>query len=138
MKDQAVKEKFVEYRARGWSFDRIAKELQVSKQTLINWSRELNLEIRNRRAIEYEALLEQHSMTREKRIEAIGQLLKRMTDELEARSLTTMATERLLGGIIKLLAECEAARTELTFGAEENLYESLNKNLDKTVSQWSS
>jgi orotate phosphoribosyltransferase-like protein len=57
MKDLAVKEQFVELRARGWSFDRIAKELKVSKQTLINWSRELVLEISNRRAIERESLL---------------------------------------------------------------------------------
>ncbi len=137
MKDQNVKEKFVELRARGWSFNRIAEELEVSKQTLINWSREFNLEIRNRRSIEYETLLEQHAMTREKRIEMVGQLLKRMTEELAARSLTTMATERLLDGIIKLLAECEAVRTELTFGAEESLYESLNQNLEKTITQWS-
>jgi len=76
MKDQAVKEEFVELRARGWSFNRIAEKLKVSKQSLVNWSRELSLEIKNRRAIEFEALLEQHAMTREKRIEAIGQLLK--------------------------------------------------------------
>jgi orotate phosphoribosyltransferase-like protein len=57
MKDVSVKGRFVELRARGWSFDRVAKELKVSKQALINWSRELALEIRNRRAIEHEALL---------------------------------------------------------------------------------
>jgi hypothetical protein len=137
MKDVAVKERFVELRARGWSFNRIAKELKVSKQSLINWSREFSLEIKNRRAIEFEALLEEHSMTRQKRIEVIGQLLKRMTEELTARPLTTMPTERLLDGIIKLMAECKAVCTELTFAAEENLYESVNKNLEKTVTQWS-
>jgi len=82
MKDQTVKEKFVELRARGWSFDRIAKELQVSKQTLVNWSRELSLEIRNRRAIEHEALLEQYAVTQAGRIELLGELLKRLKEEL--------------------------------------------------------
>ena len=137
MKDVAVKEQFVELRARGWSFDRIAKELKVSKQSLVNWSRELTLEIRNRRAIEFEALLETYAMTREKRIEAIGQLLKRMNEELAARTLTTMPTERLLDGILKLMAESEAVETELTFGAEGNLMELLNKNLETTITHWS-
>ena len=36
MKDQETKEKFVELRAKGLSFDRIAQELHVSKQSLIN------------------------------------------------------------------------------------------------------
>lgn len=51
MKDQETKERFVELRAKGWSFDRIARELKVSKQTLINWSRELALQIGNLKAI---------------------------------------------------------------------------------------
>ena len=77
MKDVAVKEQLVELRARGWSFDRIAKELKVSKQSLVNWSRELSLEIRNRRSIEHEALLEQFALTHEGQIE---RLLHRLTD----------------------------------------------------------
>ncbi len=137
MKDVMVKEQFVELRAKGWSFDRIAKELTISKQTLVNWSRELSLMIRNRRAVEFEALLEMHAMTREKRVEAIGQLLQRMNQELASRTLTTIPTERLLDSILKLMAESEAVGTELTFGAEGNVMELLNKNLETTVTHWS-
>lgn len=137
MKDQAIKVRFVELRALGWSFDRIAKELKVSKQTLINWSRELTLEIRNQRAIEYEALLEQHAMTREKRIEALGQILKRMNEELAARTLSELPTERLLDGILKLMAASKTVETELTFGAEGNVIDMLSTSLDKTVTHWS-
>lgn len=137
MKDQVVREKFVELRAYGWSFDRIAKELKVSKQTLISWSRELTLEIRNRRAIEYEALLEQHAMTREKRIEALGQILKRMNEELAARTFSELPTERLLDGILKLMATSKTVESELTFGAEGNVMDMLSTSLDKTVTHWS-
>jgi hypothetical protein len=137
MKELAVKEQFVELRARGLSFTGIAKELQVSKQTLMNWSRDLSLEIRNRRAIEFEALLEMHALTREKRIEAIGQLLKRMNQELAARPLTEIPTERLLDSILKLMAESEAVGSELSFGAEGNVMELLNKDLETTVTHWS-
>jgi len=41
MKDQQTKEKFIELRAKGLSFDKISRELRISKQTLINWSKKL-------------------------------------------------------------------------------------------------
>jgi len=40
MKDQKLKEEFLVLRAQGQSFEKIAKQLKVSKQTLINWSRD--------------------------------------------------------------------------------------------------
>ena len=138
MKDQAVKEKFVELRAMAWSFDRIAKELHVSKQTLVTWSRDFALEIQNRRAIEYEALLEQHALTREKKVEALGLIFKRMREELETRSFTTIPTQKLPEGILKLIGEVKDIDGELTFRVRENLMESLNTGLDTTVSHWSS
>src|ERR1700741_3135500 len=39
MKDQQTRNRFVELRAQGWSYERIAKELGVSKQTgnVLEW-----------------------------------------------------------------------------------------------------
>jgi transcriptional regulator with XRE-family HTH domain len=56
MKDQSVKEEFLKLRAKGWSFNRIAKQLGVSKPTLLAWSRDFALEIRNQKALEHENL----------------------------------------------------------------------------------
>jgi len=47
MKEQTVKERFLALRAQGLSFEKIARQLKVSKQTLINWSREFRYEISN-------------------------------------------------------------------------------------------
>ena len=47
MKEQTIKERFLVLRAQGLSFERIAKQLKVSKQTLINLSREFHYEISN-------------------------------------------------------------------------------------------
>jgi hypothetical protein len=137
MKDQAVKEQFVEFRARGWSFYRIAKELKVSKQSLVNWSRELSLEIRNRRAIEHEALLEQYALTREGRIEFLGDLVKKLREELASRSLASVSTERLVDLTLKVGEEWQGVVPELTLGTEEDPLDSLNKSLMKTVTHWS-
>jgi hypothetical protein len=137
MKDLAVKEQFVELRARGWSFDRIAKDLKVSKQTLINWSRELALEISNLRGIEHESLLEQYTLTREGRIEFLGDLVKKLREELASRSLATVSTERLVDLTLKVGEEWKEVTPELTLGTEEDALDSLNKSLMKTVTHWS-
>ena len=39
-----TKRRFIELRAKGYSFDKIAKELGKAKQTLLDWSRELDQE----------------------------------------------------------------------------------------------
>jgi transposase-like protein len=36
-----TKRRFIELRAKGYSFDKIAKELGKAKQTLLDWSRDL-------------------------------------------------------------------------------------------------
>ncbi len=47
MKDNETKNKFIELRAKGFSFAKISKELKTSKQTLVTWSKDLTLEIKN-------------------------------------------------------------------------------------------
>jgi len=47
MKNLSLKEQFVELRAKGHSYSSIAKELKKSKQTIINWSKELQFEVSN-------------------------------------------------------------------------------------------
>jgi len=96
MKDQETRERFVELRARGLSFDKISKELKVSKQTLIDWSRGLQEEIGNLKAIELEALQEKYFLTKEKRIELFGERLKAIKEELDKRDLKDVATDKLI------------------------------------------
>ena len=60
MKDDTIKSKFIELRAKNWSYNRIADELKVSKQTLITWSKDLSHVISNLRAMEIEELQERY------------------------------------------------------------------------------
>jgi len=95
MKDMKTKERFVELRAKGWSFEKIAKELKVCKQTLINWSKELSIMISNLRAIELEALQEKYYSTKKARIELFGKRLEAIKKELEKRDLSEIPTAKL-------------------------------------------
>jgi hypothetical protein len=96
METSATKEKFIELRAQGLSFDKIAGELHKSKQTLIDWSKELEEEIANLKAVELEALYEKYFLLKQNRLQTFGEILKRLRAELETRELANVPTDKLL------------------------------------------
>lgn len=95
MKDQETQQRFIQLRAQGWTFQRIGSELNVSKGTLINWSRKFQFEIQNHRAIELEALRDQLIASREERARQLGQRLSQVAAELATRDLSSVSTGRL-------------------------------------------
>src|SRR5437660_4223812 len=95
MKDHETQQRFVELRSQGWSFNRIAAELNVSKSTLINWSRKFRFELQNLRAVELEALREKLIDTTEKRAQELANQLRMVEFELQMRDLSKVSTTRL-------------------------------------------
>ncbi len=96
MKDPELRRKFIELRAGGISYVKISKKLNVSKNTLISWSKQLQLDIANHRAIEKEGLCEEFRLGYEQRIRITGNLLTRITEELLSRDLSDVPTPKLL------------------------------------------
>ena len=95
MNDLEKQQRFVFLRAEGWSFARIAQEIQISKPTLIKWSRKFQFDVQNHRAINAEALQEKWLSTREARINALGEHLRKVETELSSRNLADLSTSRL-------------------------------------------
>ena len=81
MHDQKTQQQFIELRVQGRSYARIAEELQVSKRTLIEWSRKFQFEIQNQRAIELEALRERYLASREEQVRQLGERLREVEAE---------------------------------------------------------
>ena len=96
-----TKERFIELRAKGWSFDKIAKELGKAKQTLIDWSKELETEIANLKALELEALYEKHYLLKENRLRTFGAMISKIKKEIESRDLSDVPTDKLLDLLLK-------------------------------------
>ena len=96
-----TKERFIELRAKGWSFDRIAKELGRAKQTLIDWSKDLQEEIANRKALELDALYETYYPQRESRLQTFGAMLTKIKEEVMSRDLSDVPTDKLLDLFLK-------------------------------------
>ena len=93
---QELKQAFIELRAKGHSLDKCAKQPKVAKATLCNWSRELEEEIARLKAIELEALQEEYYLAKEGRIKLLGEQLKAIQKELNARGLADVPTSRLV------------------------------------------
>lgn len=101
METLSTKERFIELRAKGYSYDRIAKELGKAKQTLIDWGRELQEEIANLKALELEALYEQYYLLKESRLKNFGEMLIKIKKELDTRDLSDVPTDKLLELLLK-------------------------------------
>lgn len=91
-----LKSKFVELRAKGHSYAKIAKQLKVAKSTLANWNQELEEDIASLKAMELEALQEQYYLLKEGRIRFLGEQIKAIQEELKRRDLSKVSTEKLL------------------------------------------
>jgi len=96
-----TKHRFIELRAKGYSYDKIALELNKAKQTLIDWSKELKGEIEIRKATELELIYESYFLLKKSRLQSLGDLLLRIETEIGERSLSTIPTDKLLDIYLK-------------------------------------
>ena len=103
-----TKERFIELRAKGYSFDKIALELNKAKQTLIDWSRELKEEIEIRKATELELIYESYFLLKKSRLQSLGDILLRIETEIGQRSLSTIPTDKLLDIYLKYSNQIKA------------------------------
>lgn len=96
------KQAFIELRAKSTSYDSIAKQIGVSKPTLIKWSEELADELSNYKAIEREALRELYLASKKHRIIIQGEQLKVMRKELAKRDFSDVPTYKLVELVTRL------------------------------------
>jgi restriction endonuclease Mrr len=118
-----AKERFIELRAKGWSFDKIAKETGKAKQTLIDWSKDLQDEIANRKALELEALYESYYLLKENRLQTFGVMLTKIKTEVERRDLSDVPTDKLLELLLKYNSQIKEEIVEPIFKSSQELIE---------------
>jgi transposase len=124
------KERFIEMRAKGYSFDRIAKELGKAKQTLIDWSKDLQEEIANLKALELEALYEKYYLLKETRLQTFGEMLSKIKTEIERRELSDVPTDKLLELLLKYNSQVNEEIVEPVFKSSKEIKE---EELDKEL-----
>ena len=95
MHDNQTVQRFIERRAQGWTYARLMTELNVSKPTLIAWSRKHQFQIHNLKAIELEALREQWLASTTERVNTLGEQLRQGEAELAKRDVSVLTTPQL-------------------------------------------
>lgn len=118
-----VKEKFIELRAQGFSFDKIAGKMKIAKVTLVNWAKEYEEEIANLRSLELEALYEKYFLLKEHRIKHFGNMLNKVREELEKRNLKDIPTDKLLDIYNKMFIMAKDEIIEPVFKSSEAIQE---------------
>jgi transcriptional regulator with XRE-family HTH domain len=96
MIDQDKKMRFIELRANGWSFDKIATEIGVSKPTLIKFNKKYAARICEAKRIKLEEAQEKYYLSAQKKIELYGKRLLAFKDLLDKRDLSVFTTAQLL------------------------------------------
>lgn len=115
----AEKQKFIELRARGFSFDKLSKELGISKPTLLKWSQEYSKEIANLTYFQLEAILAQFRLEKNARVEAMASLLDRASEELKSRPLDNLSIKELLYVINHAQERLQAELSSVRFVTNE-------------------
>lgn len=123
-KSQAVREKFMELRARGMSYERISESINVSKTTLVKWGQQMEAQISELRGQELELMLERFRLTREYRVERFARMLDKIEVVVEKRELDTVQTDRLIRLYIRTMEairnEVEPSKLEVGVTVEES------------------
>jgi transposase len=102
------KQRFIQLRAQGYSFDKIAEQLEVSKPTLLSWSGELYSEVQEAVFHEQEQLLNQYQVMRRARFEVYTRLLSEALQELSKRAEENRKLEKLsVSELLKLALTLE-------------------------------
>jgi hypothetical protein len=118
-----TKRRFIELRAKGYSFDKIAKELGKAKQTLLDWSRELDQQIAQAKALELDSLYESYSLYKEARLKTLGEILSKLKKEVDNRDLTDLPTDRLLDLFLKYEGVVKESLVEPVFKSSREIEE---------------
>ena len=113
-----VQNQFVELRAKGNSYDNIAKTLGVSKSTLLSWSKDLSMAIENERNVAMDAIYEKHKLAKRHQMEMLGLQLGKVREELEKRDLSEVSTDTLVAMQLKLLDAVNSSGVSVTFKGE--------------------
>ena len=115
MHDEQTIQRFIELRSQGWPFARLSAELNVSKPTLIKWSRKHQFQIQNLRAIELEAVADKWLCSVSERLNHLGEQLQKVEAELAGRDIKELSTPQLHSLARNLRRQMEQAAGPVRF-----------------------
>ena len=99
MDKEEKKNRFIELRSKGYSFESISKKVHVSKKTLIEWSKCLKTDIENAKAMIRDTYIE--------KFKKLNKLRSNVLNELEAMDLKKVPVNMLLSTLRYIESEVD-------------------------------
>lgn len=125
MKNTETKASFIELRAQGQSYAKIAEALKISKSTCTAWEQELGQEIAEREREHLQELYDLYAMHKTSRIQHLGETLKRIDTALAAKDLAELPADKLLELKLRYERELKAEYVEPPAPIQENSLEAI-------------
>lgn len=128
-------QRFIQLRAKGLSYAKISNEIGINKNTCIKLSKQYEIEIRNTKQIELEAIREEFFLMKKQKLIILSKQLQKIRDQLEIRDFSDIETKDLIklqSDLIKQI-EFEFDRGGVLFGTKKNLSD---VNFDYSVETW--
>jgi predicted DNA-binding protein YlxM (UPF0122 family) len=115
MVEKEKKLRIIELRSQDWSIAKIATEVGVAKQTVVDVCNDMKEELSALQALQLDALYEENKIGTEARIKNLSSILRKIQEELESRSLLDVPTEKLVELYLKTASTLEGAMVEPRF-----------------------
>jgi IS30 family transposase len=115
MNSRAKRRRLIELRGQGVSYVKIAEEIGSSRSTVIRWSLELDVHIKNAVNLEFENLKEEYLVTRDHQIKMLATQLNNVAQELVKRDLSKVPAQKLMEMQTHLRKEMQAKFPEMEF-----------------------
>ena len=137
MKDEATKRQFIELRAEGKSYRAIHEELGIAKATCSKWEKSLADQISEARRERLEELYSSYAMTREARIEKLGEIIQRIDEAREhsSKPLEELPEDKLLELRLKYERELQTLYREPETASEDSTLDGLLEEYNRLYSE---
>lgn len=96
MKDKETKQKFIELRAEGYSYSKIAQQLNISKSTCGVWDKEFKDEITSINKEQLEELYQAYGMMKQQRISSLGKTLAKIDSAIDEADFSNTDPVKLM------------------------------------------
>jgi len=132
METTKKKAEFVSLRAAGQSFNKISKELNISKSTCSKWEAAFKKEIAERKKEQLEEVYNLYGMQKESRIKRLGETLRQIDEALAQKDLAELPPDVLLK--IKLQYEQELKGEYIEPTSQSFTEKSIDEVIDALIS----
>jgi len=109
---------FITLRAQGESFDRISKDLNVSKPTLIKWDRQYKEAIAEEKETNRMILIKQYKLYKYNQLAVFGNLLIKIRKELSNRDFTDVPSDKLVDMLERIYIKANDIVVDMKFEEE--------------------